>query len=151
MQLLRFMVPKTHVYSTHFKLYVYNDINCRLVKLNAQREKGYEEIRKKKKISNYIEKDDAEINRVSISRTKRNIREIALSNNFEYFATITVNSKNADRFSLDECQELLRKKFKKLKRINKNFAYIFITEKHKDGAFHFHGLIKRSRGLLYKY
>lgn len=36
----------------------------------------------------------------------------------------------------------MRQKLKKLKRNNKNFAYLFITEKHNDGAFHFHGLIK---------
>lgn len=82
--------------------------------------------------------------RCSLSRTKRNIREIALSNDFEYFATITVASEKADRFNLDECQEKLRKIFKKLKRKNKNFAYIFITEKHQNGAFHFHRSCKRS-------
>lgn len=86
---------------------------------------------------------DEEIDRISLSRTKRNIREIAICNNFTHFATITVNSQFADRFSLQKCQDLLKLKIKsKIRRYNKDFAYIFITEKHKDGAFHFHGLVK---------
>lgn len=135
--LQRLKYSKCYVYQTKYKLYKYNDDFCRLVKINSQRGKGFEDIEEK-----HFKGTEGESERVSLSRTKRNIREIALSNNFEYFATVTVNSKNADRFSLDECQDLLRKKFKKLKRINKDFAYIFITEKHKDGAFHFHGLVK---------
>lgn len=135
--MFRFMYTKNSVYTTNHRLYKYNDSFCRLVKINFQRQQGFEEVEKTKKCEGKGESD-----RTSISRTKRNIREISLCNDFEYFATITVNSANADRFSLDECQELLRKKFKKLKRKNNNFAYIFITEKHKDGAFHFHGLLK---------
>lgn len=137
--LQRLKYSKYYVYRTNFRLYKYNDNYCRLVKIKSQREQGFDEINKKEKAVKY---EEGESDRTSLSRTKRNIREIALSNNFEYFSTITVNSKNADRFSLDECQELLKKKFKKLKRINKDFAYIFITEKHKDGAFHFHGLVR---------
>ena len=135
--MFKFLYTKSSVYVTNYRLYKYNDEFCRLVKINSQRQKGFEEMKQDKKY-----KAEGESDRTSLSRTKRNIREISLCNNFEYFATITVNSENADRFSLDECQELLRKKFKKLKRNNSNFAYIFITEKHKDGAFHFHGLIK---------
>ena len=77
-----------------------------------------------------------------MSRTKRNIREIALCNNFDYFLTFTINSKNCDRFSLDECQNTLKKLIKAYKRKYNDFSYIIITEKHKNGAFHFHGLCK---------
>lgn len=95
-----------------------------------------------KKIETFFEKDDKkECERVSLSRSKRVIKELALSNPFTHFATITVSSQNADRFSLTECQTLLRKKFKSLKRKNKDFIYLFITEKHENGAFHFHGLV----------
>lgn len=86
--------------------------------------------------------DVEEVHRVSLSRTKKHIKEIALCNNFEYFATLTINSKSCDRYSLTDCQDRLKKILKAFKRKNKDFAYIFITEKHKDGAFHFHGLIK---------
>lgn len=130
---------KNQVYSDKFFLYQYNSENIRIVHQKYCRKKGFEEIKK----DDYIPPvDKSEIDRVSISRTRRNIRELALSNGFEYFATLTINSEHCDRFHLTECQELLRKKLKKLKRKNEVFAYLFITEKHKNGAFHFHGLIK---------
>lgn len=83
-----------------------------------------------------------EIQRVSLSRSKNNIKNICLSNNFEYFATFTVSSKNADRFSLQEVQDLIKKRFKKIKRKYGDFKYIYITEKHEKGSFHFHGMVK---------
>lgn len=76
----------------------------------------------------------------SLSRSKRMIREYSLCNDFTYFFTSTVNSKLCDRFSLSETQSKMRKIMKAIKRKNSDFIYIFITEKHKDGAFHFHGL-----------
>lgn len=102
-------------------------------------------------------KDRSELS--SISRTKRRIKDICLSNNFELFATFTVNSINCDRFSLVESQELILKVFRKYRRKQKNrflkdlvfdsgeldfnlFKYIIVTEHHENGAFHFHGMIK---------
>lgn len=116
--------------------YRYNDTSCRICNIK------YKKIEKKEKNYYIPQYDDEETQRVSLSRTRRHIRELALCNNFEYFATLTISSEKCDRFSLTECQDLLKKKLKKLKRKNNNFAYIFITEKHKNGAFHFHGLIK---------
>lgn len=83
-----------------------------------------------------------EVERISLSRTKNNIKNICLSNNFEYFCTFTVDSKNCDRFSLQEVQDKMKKICKSIKRKNKDFAYIYITEEHKNGAFHFHGMCK---------
>ena len=83
-----------------------------------------------------------EIERISLSRTKNNIKNICLSNNFEYFCTFTINSQYADRYCLQEVQDKMKKICKKIQRNNKDFKYIYITEKHKDGAFHFHGMVK---------
>lgn len=83
-----------------------------------------------------------EIERISLSRSKNNIKNICLSNNFDFFATFTVSSKSADRFSLQEVQDKMKKICNKIKRKNKEFKYIYITEKHENGAFHFHGMVK---------
>lgn len=136
--MFKFLYNKNQVYKDTYYLYQYNDNNIRIVHNKYTKLKGFEEL--KTSIISKIESD--EIERISISRTRRNIREIALSNGFEYFATLTINSQYCDRFHLTECQTLLRQKLKKLKRKNSNFAYIFITEKHTNGAFHFHGLVK---------
>ena len=136
------MFKSPNIRDTRYFLYQYNDKNFRFVKIKSCRLPGWESTTNDK--SHFVPRvtPDDEIDRVSLSRSRRMIRELALCNDFEYFATLTINSVNCDRFSLTACQDLLRKKLKKLKRINKNFAYIFITEKHKNGAFHFHGLIK---------
>ena len=141
---MKFIFNKNNVYTSKTFLYQYNDNNFRVVLQKFCRNKGFEEINKQETFIKQT--DDEEIQRVSLSRTKRNIREIALCNEFTHFATLTINSKNADRFSLTECQELLRKKLRRIRDRKKynhaEFGYIFITEKHKDGAFHFHGLVK---------
>ena len=106
---------------------------------------GFEEVNKKH-INNTTDKE--ELQRQSLSRTKRNIKELALCNSFTHFATITVNSEFCDRFSLQATQDKLKYIIKeRIRRKNKNFAYIFITEKHINGAFHFHGLIKNLNDL----
>lgn len=137
---MNFLYTKSQVFDSRFFLYQYNDDNFRIVFSKYCKKPGFEEIKKDDFLIPQTESE--EVQRVSLSRTKRNIREIALCNNFTYFATLTVNSEYCDRFSLTKCQDMLKKKLKKIKRTNKDFAYIFITEKHKDGAFHFHGLVK---------
>ena len=136
---MNFLYNKNQVYSTRFFLYNYNDNNFRIVKIKSCRNSGFEELKKK---NTFIDINSEEVQRASLSRTKRNIRELALCNNFEYFATFTVNSEKCDRFSLNEVQDNLKKILHKIKRRNKDFSFLIITEKHKDGAFHFHGLIK---------
>lgn len=142
---MKLLYNKHEIYSSKVFLYQYNDTNFRIVCQKYSRDKGYEAL---KDYIDYIGTTEdnnilsLESERCSLSRTKRNIRELALCNNFTHFATITINSQYADRFHLQECQNALRKKLQKYKRYHKDFAYLFITEKHKDGAFHFHGLVK---------
>lgn len=146
---MNFIYNNKQIYSDKYYLYLYNENNFRIVYLKNSRNKGFEEIK------DYIDfigtaEDNTilsyESERCSLSRTKRHIREISLCNNFTHFATLTINSSNCDRYSLEKCQDLLKKHLRRSKdqarRKNIDFAYIFITEKHKDGAFHFHGLVK---------
>lgn len=130
-----FIFSQNSVYDTKCYLYNYNGSNFRICKLNACRNKGYEDIDKKNATCK------SEVERISLSRTRRNIRELALCNNFEYFCTITVSSAKFDRYSLDEVQDNLRKCLRNIRNFSEDFKYLIITEKHKDGAFHFHGLM----------
>lgn len=128
-------------------LKIYNDTYWRLVSFNDKILYNNSSGRRKVKNKGFYDDittitDKEEIERISLSRTKRHIKEICLCNNFEYFFTSTVSSKNADRFSLQECQDKITKLCKKIKRSNNEFKYIFITEEHKKGGFHFHGFIK---------
>ncbi len=121
-------------------LKIYNETQWTLLSLNDEvyRKKG-------KRTIDYVPgflTDEKEKERVSLCRTKRRIKEICLCNDFEYFMTVTVSSENCDRFSLQDVQDKMKKIFKKIKRKYSEFKYIFITEEHKKGGFHFHGMIK---------
>lgn len=157
MGLLDFL-KTAHIYEDTYRLYHYQDDVFRLV-YYKKRQKGFEKIPIQPVTDGYNVYDisdykynipqekvtnQEEIERISLSRTKRKIKEICLCNNFKYFVTLTIDSKNADRFSLQECQDKLSKLIKayskRFSRRNMKFHYILITEKHKNGAFHFHGL-----------
>ena len=101
---------------------------------------------------------DKEHLKQSISRSKRNIRRLCLSNEFQYFCTWTINSNFADRFSVQQAQEKMRELLKEYQRRSmaykkslknerdrsryETFKYIYVIEKHKNGALHFHGMVK---------
>lgn len=120
------------------KLEINNDTSWTFTRCDDKLFYSYEKSKNKiKNFVNFFENsvDEKEIERISISRTKRNIKKICLCNDFEYFATFTVSSKSCDRFSLQEVQDKIKKICKKIKRKNKEFAYIYITEKHKNRCF----------------
>ena len=142
---MKLLFNEHQIRDTRTFFYVYNTTTIRIVRVNSCRKSGYEEIK-----NEFLDINSEESLRCSLSRTKRNIREIALCNEFTHFATLTVDSLKADRFSLEECQKKLKKTLEKIKRKNKDFKYIFITEKHKNGAFHFHGLVKCMDNDFYK-
>lgn len=137
---MRFKYNKKEVYKDTYYIKQYDDNYFRIVHCKSLRQKGFEAPKKVKTSEENIIAVE-EIERISLSRTKRSIREIAFCNPFTYFATFTVNSDVCDRYALAECQRDLKKLLKAYKRKNPKFIYIIITEKHKDGAYHFHGLI----------
>ena len=121
-------------------LYQYNDNDFRIV-ITKDHKISPNFFKRREEKDYYIPQHDSdEALRCSLSRSRRMIREISLCNNFTYFFTSTVNSELCDRFSLSLTQKKIREIMKSIKRKNSNFIYLFITEKHQNGAFHFHGL-----------
>lgn len=132
-----------NVYKTEYNLIQYDDFTFDIEKIKYCRQSGFELATKNvAKTYDFVKTDKDEINRISISRSKRNLKEICRCNNFTHFVTFTVDKNKADRFSLDEVQDELKKINKAIRRKYKDYRYVFITEKHENGAFHFHGLIK---------
>lgn len=103
------------------------------------KEKGWEEVCPNSKKGSVFNKEESI--RCSLSRAKSEIIDIARSNDWEYFVTLTLSSSSCDRFSLEHCQELLHKSLKEYKRrcsrISLDFKYIVVTEKHEKGRFSF--------------
>lgn len=145
-------LTKVYPYNTKYYIIQYNENNFRILKNKYQKNKGWELSHNSLDMlldcffsNTHLSEEEQmlkqlESQRISLIRTKSRIRELALCNNFEYFGTITLNGYFCDRYELDDAQNSLKKILKKIKRNNKDFKYLIITEKHKDGAFHFHGL-----------
>lgn len=78
----------------------------------------------------------------NLSRARSRVRELAHCNNWEYFVTLTLDAEKVDRFDLDGS-------FKRISQFIRNYnkqhscciKYLIIPEQHKNGAWHFHGLM----------
>lgn len=80
--------------------------------------------------------------RVSVTRSKNKIHDLARSETWEYFVTLTYDSSKTDRYDYNECLKKCRVWLNNQRRsYAQDLAYIFVPEKHKDGAYHFHGLV----------
>lgn len=90
----------------------------------------------------------------SLSRTRRRIYEIAACNPWTWFFTGTLNGEKCDRNDLNgtfkRLSQFLRD-FRK-KQTGERIVYLIVPERHKDGSWHFHGLIHGlSTSELYKF
>lgn len=77
---------------------------------------------------------------VSVKRTKKKVYDYARSNDWGWFVTFTFNKHLVDRYDYDSCVSKLSKWFNNLRRSSPGVSYVVVPEKHKDGAWHFHGL-----------
>ena len=114
---------------------IYKIIYCKL----PIKRPGFEQERKFDRSRNVHDRKLAN----SIARARTRVFEIAICNDFDYFVTLTLNKQYLDRYDLKEYIKKLgqfirdyRKKYKA------NVQYLLIPEKHTDGAWHMHGLIK---------
>lgn len=90
-----------------------------------------------------IEHDGSSVERKEIDNQKRareKVYDYARSNTFDFFVTLTFSDSEVDRYDYDACTTKLRQFTDWLGR--NNCSYIFVPEQHKDGAYHFHGLVK---------
>lgn len=77
----------------------------------------------------------------SIKRGIDKIYDIAMLNDFDYFVTFTLDKTKVDRYDYTEiCKKLKNWLNNGSKRFN--LKYLIVPELHKNGAVHFHGLIK---------
>lgn len=78
----------------------------------------------------------------SIRRSKAKVFNMCVLNEWDYFITLTFNKdKVNDRYNLEELKKVTLLYFKRLSK-NHGIKYLLIPELHKDGALHWHGLIR---------
>ena len=74
----------------------------------------------------------------AMRRARARVRDIALSNRFRWFVTLTLDGSKVDRYDMKEitrklnnwCSNCVQKS---------GLKYVLVPERHKDGAIHFHG------------
>lgn len=81
------------------------------------------------------------VREVSLSRTKGKIYNYAKCNDWDFFVTFTFSKDKVNRYDYDECTKKLSVWLNNLRKKNPGLSYIVVPEQHKDGAFHFHGLV----------
>ena len=74
----------------------------------------------------------------SMRRARAKLRRLALANEFEYFVTLTLDPEKIDRYNGEAIVKVLGRWADNMVRRH-GLRYILVPERHKDGAFHFHG------------
>ena len=109
-----------------------------------QKKLVFAEIKERRKRTDKEKEDDK---RRSLSRTKQRIYEIVRNDDWEYFVTLTFDGQKVNRYDYGETSKKLSQWLKNLHRRLPDIRYMFVPEKHKDGAYHFHGIIACCAGL----
>lgn len=120
------------------KAYVYDNpflYNVDEEKTGSYVEKTPEEIEEERKHSEYQ----------NLRRSKTNIQDYILSNDFDLFVTLTFNSERDDD---ERCFKKLDNWLRYMRKKHGKFRYILIPERHKTGELHFHGVFGDFKGGL---
>ena len=92
------------------------------------------------------DRDDQKHNEVKLdsnfSRARSMVLQYALCNPWEYFFTGTLDKAKMDRYDLDTFASRLMQFIRdKRKKYAAKFQVLLVPERHKDGAWHIHGLV----------
>lgn len=78
----------------------------------------------------------------SYARAKSTFFDIVMSNEWDYFVTLTLDPEKYNRHDLRTWRRDLNQWFRDLRKDGFDISYAFVPERHKDGAWHIHGLLR---------
>lgn len=88
------------------------------------------------------ERRDEQNRKRATRRAVQTVEDISRSHVWRYFVTLTISPDSGlDRYSYEDVLTAVELFLKNLRRRFLGIRYIFVPEQHKDGAFHYHGLI----------
>lgn len=94
-------------------------------------------------------KDDYITLERSVRRSRAVIRDLVVCNEFELFATFTFSPKLYDRYNFNNLKLVMLRWLNNQRRAHSpGLQYLVIPELHKNGAIHFHALLKNYNGRL---
>lgn len=154
------------IYNARIKTYplgqqvtLYSKSFAKEEKENKEQEERREQNKDNKKFTkaykneNRTEEQESECKRISLKQTKNRIYDIARSNEWEWFITLTFDRKKVDSSDYEEVTKKLTAFLNNLqKRTCPNLKYLIVPELHADGKhYHFHGLISNCNGFHFTY
>ena len=74
----------------------------------------------------------------AMRRARAQVRDLALSNLFTHFVTLTLNQAQVDRYDMGAITRKLNAWLSNQVQ-RRGLKYVLVPERHKDGAIHFHG------------
>lgn len=77
------------------------------------------------------------------NRTKQMVFQYSRCAFWEWFVTFTFSGEKIDRYNYDDCSKAVRSWLHNQRRVAPELQYLVVPEQHKDGAWHFHGLLAR--------
>lgn len=87
-------------------------------------------------------KDGSSVERGEVFNRKQamqRVYDLARSNNWDWFLTMTFDGSTVDRYSYDDCVNALKRWTDIM--YHQGNKWLIVPEQHKDGAYHFHGLV----------
>lgn len=119
-----------------YRIYSYTDSIYKVVHFKSPRSIYCFEVDRSRKGESTTKFDS------SISRARKNVLELALCNDWKWFATFTLDKEKYDRYDLDK----YFKDFSQWIRDQRKYygcdiRYLLVPEQHADGAWHIHGLL----------
>jgi hypothetical protein len=79
----------------------------------------------------------------NVYRARRTVRDLLLCNEFEHFATFTLDEGKRDRFDVAEFKRSFSAWLKAYNRYHGcRVEYVLVPEQHADGAWHMHGVLR---------
>lgn len=98
-------------------------------------------------------KQEEHCKNVSLNRTKNKIYNIARSNTWDWFITLTFDRDITDSSDYDEVTKKLQKFLNNFQqRYSPNMKYLIVPELHKDKEhYHFHGLLSNVENMQFKF
>jgi len=76
----------------------------------------------------------------SMRRTIGKVYDIARSNDWDWFFTLTFNPEKVNSFDYSETSKRLTAWLNNMRKKNPDMIYLVVPEQHKSGRWHFHGL-----------
>lgn len=93
--------------------------------------------KKRQTKDDYSRKDEKD----SGKRAKDKIMDLAKSNEWGWFGTLTLDKTKIDRYDYAKISESIKKLLHATRKRMKDVKYLIVPEQHKDGAWHFHILL----------